>query len=162
MSEAAPFAEFETVVDPEWVDHNGHMGIRSYTRVFDLAARRFYDFLGINRDSLKVGNGSLFALQEGSWFRREVMLGDPLRVHSQLIDCDHNKVVIFHTLIQTRDDYIAAKNEIIEIHIDMTTRKPAPFPAPIQARLAEVMALHGALERPAESGRGIAIPRKTG
>ncbi len=160
MSEAAPFAEFRTEVLPEWVDHNGHMGIRSYTKAFDLAARLFYRYLGINQETLRPGNGSIFALQEGSWFRREVMLGDPLMVESQLIDHDHNKVVIFHTLIQTRDNYIAAKNEIIEIHIDMTTRRPAPFPDAIQARLAEVMALHGTLERPAESGRGIAIPRK--
>ena len=162
MPDAAPYAEFRTEVVPEWVDHNGHMGIRSYTKVFDQAAHLFYRYLGINRDSLRAGNGSIFALQEGSWFRREVMLGDPLLVESQLIDCDHNKVVLFHTLIQTRDNYIAAKNEIIEIHISMDTRKPAPFPQAIQDRLAEVMALHGKLERPAESGRGIAIPRKAG
>lgn len=162
MSETAPFAEFRSEVLPEWVDHNGHMGIRSYTKVFDQAAHLFYRHLGIHRESLKPANGSIFALQESSWFRREVMLGDPLLVESQLIDCDHNKVVMFHTLIQTRDDYIAAKYEIIEIHIDMTTRKPAPFPASVQARLAEVMSAHGTLERPAESGRGIAIPRKAG
>ena len=162
MNDNAPFGEFRTEVAPEWVDHNGHMGIRSYTKVFDQAARLFYSHLGISRASLAPVNGSLFALQEGSWFRREVMLGDPLQVLSQLIDCDHNKVVIFHTLMQTRDDYVAAKNEIIEIHIAMDTRRPAPWPEPIQTRLAEVMAAHGGLERPAESGRGIAIPRKAG
>ena len=162
MNDVAPFAEFRTEVAPEWVDHNGHMGIRSYTKVFDQAARLFYRHLGITRESLGPGNGSLFALQEGSWFRREVMLGDPLQVLSQLIDCDHSKVVIFHTLVQTRDDYVAVLNEIIEIHIAMDTRKPAPFPQAVQDRLAEVMAVHGRLERPAQSGRGIAIPRKLG
>jgi acyl-CoA thioester hydrolase len=162
MSETAPFAEFRTEVLPAWVDHNGHMGIRSYTKVFDQAVHHFYRHLGLTREALDAGGGSIFALQESDWFRREVMLGDPLLVVSQLIDCDHNKLVTFHTLRQTRDDYVAAMNEIIEIHVDMTTRRPAPFPPAIRASLEAAMAVHGTLERPAESGRGIAIPRKAG
>ncbi len=159
MTTAVPFADFRAIVSPEWVDHNGHMGIRSYSTVFDQAVRRFYNHIGITRQAIAASGGTIFALQECNWFRREVMLGDPLRVTSQLIDVDHSKVVTFHTLHQTRDDYIAAYNEIIEIHIDRETRKPSPFPPEIAERLAATLRDHAALERPAPSGRGIAIPR---
>jgi acyl-CoA thioester hydrolase len=157
----APFAEFRTTVKPAWVDHNGHMGIRAYTRLFDRAIGRFYGFLGVTKAALETAGGTIFALQEGTWYKRELMLGDPLLVVSQLIDHDHNKLVTFHQLRQTREDYVAAMAEIIEIHIGRETRRPAPFPAAVRARLAEVMAEHAALPRPPESGQGIALRRKT-
>ena len=162
MTVPAPFAQFRTTVKPEWVDHNGHMGIRSYTTVIDQAVSRFYRYLGLSRETLKAQGNSIFALQETSWFRREVMQDDPLLVTSQLIDFDHNKVVSFHQLHQSRDDYVAAMNEIIEIHIDMTTRKPAPFAKDISDRLEMVHQAHEILGRPRESGNGVAIPKKKG
>ncbi len=160
MTVPAPFAQFRITVKSEWVDHNGHMGIRSYTNVIDQAVTRFYRYLGLSREVLQAQGNSIFALQETSWFRREVMLDDPLLVTSQLIDFDHNKLVSFHQLHQSRDNYVAAMNEIIEIHIDMTTRKPTPFASEISERLEMVHDAHEILGRPPESGRGVAIPRK--
>ena len=162
MSVPAPFAEFRTTVKPEWVDHNGHMGIRSYTHVFDEGVNQFYRFLGLSREVLKARGHTIFALQETSWFRREVMLGDPLLVTSQLIDVDHNKLVTFHHLHQTRDDYVAALYEIIEIQIGREARKPAPFPDETRERLAAVHAAHETLGRPPQSGQGVGIRRKAG
>lgn len=162
MSVPAPFAEFCTTVQPEWVDHNGHMGIRSYTHVFDAGVTQFYRFLGLTRDALRARGHTIFALQETSWFRREVMLDDPLLITSQLVDCDHNKIVTFHHLRQTRDDYVAALYEIIEIQIDMEQRKPAPFPDETYQHLEAVRAAHEKLGRPPESGQGVGIKRKSG
>jgi len=161
MSEPAPFAEVRSHVHDDWVDHNGHMGVRSYMQVFDPGVHHFYRHCGLTREALEAGGGTIFALQESAWYRREVMRGDPLLVVSQLIEIDHSKLVTFHTLRQTRDDYVAALYEVIEIHIDRESRRPAPFPAAIRARLEEVMSAHAGRERPAESGRGIAIPRKS-
>jgi acyl-CoA thioester hydrolase len=163
MSIEAPFAEYRTAVQAEWVDHNGHMGIRSYTLVFDQAVSQFYKALKFSsRDLQKMHGSTIFALQETAWFKREVMLDDPLLVTSQLIDHDHNKVVTFHKLHQTRDDYVAAMYEIIEIHIDMASRKPTPFPAELASHLDKVQQVHSQLEIPPESGRGVALPRKKG
>lgn len=162
MSVAAPFAEFRTIVKPDYVDHNGHMGIRSYTRLFDEATGPFYDFLNISRTNVREHGGTIFALQDTAWYRREVMLDDPLLITSQLIEHDHNKVVSFFTMHQTRDNYEAAMFEIIEIFIDRETRKPKPFPAVITERLAEVQKAHDALPRPPLSGRGVGIARKSG
>ena len=162
MSVAAPFAEFRTTVKPENVDHNGHMGIRSYTRTFDEATGPFYTYLNISRDIVREHGGTIFALQDTAWYRREVMLGDPLLVTAHLIDHDHNKVVSFFTMYQTRDNYEAASFELIEIFIDQETRKPKPFPEVIAARLAEVQKAHDTLPRPALSGQGVGIKRKGG
>ena len=161
MTTAAPFVALRATVAKAHVDHNGHMGIRSYTRLFDRATVPFYGWLGRSRAAVRRQGGTIFALQDTSWYRREAVLGDPLLIDAQLIDHDRNKIVSFFTMRQIRDDYVAACFELIEVFIDRDSRKPGRFPDGIAARLAEVQAAHGALGRPALSGRGVAIRRKT-
>ncbi|MBC6439192.1 MAG: thioesterase family protein [Rhodospirillales bacterium] len=160
MTDTAPFPALRTHVLAEHVDHNGHMGIRAYTRLFDEATTPFYVHLGISRDAVKNAGGTIFALQDTAWYRREVMQGDPLLITGQLIDFDNNKVVSFLTMQQMRDDYVAACFEIIEVFIDWETRKPGAFPETIMTRLAEVQAEQSHLERPRFSGRGVELKRK--
>ena len=162
MTIDAPFDALCAIVAEEHVDHNGHMAMRAYTRLFDAATTPFYAYLGITRESVAGHGGTIFALQDASWYRREAMLGDPLTVSAQLIDHDRNKLVSFFTMRQTRDDYVAACFELIEVFVDRESRRPAPFPEPIARRLAEVQATHDRLERPALSGRGVGIRRKPG
>ncbi len=153
----APFEASRLVVTRDLVDHNGHMGIRSYTRLFDDATGPFYAFLGLAREQLDRHNATIFALQDTSWYAREVLLDDPLVITAQLIDHDHNKAVSFFTMVQERESYVAASFELIEIVIDRETRKPRPFPEAITERLAAVQDVHDGLGRPPLSGKGVGI-----
>ncbi|MBM3583797.1 MAG: hypothetical protein FJX36_04995 [Alphaproteobacteria bacterium] len=155
----APFVGHRTTVKPRWVDHNGHMGIRSYTPVFDKGVIAFYRHIGLTRANLLDRGTTIFALQECHWYRREVMLDDPLEVTVQMLDLDHNKLVTFATIRQTRDGYDVAMTELIEIHIDLATRRAAPFATHVRARLDAVMAEHAGLPRPAVAGQGVGIRR---
>jgi acyl-CoA thioester hydrolase len=55
--------------------------------------------------------------------------------------------------------YVAASNEILAMHVDVATRKSAPFPTDVQARLAEMKASHTALPLAAQVGRTLGIRR---
>jgi acyl-CoA thioester hydrolase len=46
------------------------------------------------------------------------------------------------------------------VHIDMSVRKVAPFPADIRARISAVLDTHAALPRPEGIGRKVAMPVK--
>lgn len=46
------------------------------------------------------------------------------------------------------------------LHVDMTTRKTAPFPPDIAARIRDVVEAHGAVGQPDGIGRRIAMPAK--
>ena len=159
MAIDAPFRAARLEVTRDLVDHNGHMGIRSYTRLFDGATGPFYAFLGISREELARHGATIFALQDTSWYRREVLFDDPIAIDAQLIDHDHNKVVSFYTMVQERDGYVAASFELIEILIDRETRRSRRFPDAIARRLAAVQEAHGRLGRPPLSGKGIGIRR---
>ena len=161
MTEAtgAPFEALRLAVTRDLVDHNGHMGIRSYTRLFDRATGPFYAALGLSRESLAHEGATIFALQDTSWYIREVLLDDPLLITAQLVDHDHSKVVSFLTMIQASQGYVAASFELIEILMDRETRRPRRFPEAVARRLADMQAVHDRLGRPRLSGRGIGIRR---
>ena len=155
----APFEALRLAVTDDLVDHNGHMGIRSYTRLFDRATGPFYAALGLSRESLARCGATVFALQESSWYIREVLRDDPLLITAQLVDHDHNKIVSFLTMIQERQNYVAASFELIEILMDRETRRPRRFPEAVACRLAAMRAAHDSLGRPSRSGQGIGIRR---
>jgi acyl-CoA thioester hydrolase len=46
------------------------------------------------------------------------------------------------------------------LHVDMATKKVAPFPAAIMRRLARMKTAHARLPRPEAAGRRIAMPQK--
>ena len=155
----APFEALRVVVTHDLVDHNGHMGIRSYTRLFDRATGPFYAALGLSRETLAADGATIFALQDTAWYLREVLVDDPLLITAQLVDCDHNKIVSFLTMIQERENHVAASFELIEILMDQETRQPRHFARETADRLAAVRAIHGRLGRPSLSGKGIGIHR---
>ncbi len=158
MSIDSPFVLPDFLVGDEYLDHNGHMGIRSYTRIFDAATTPFYVWLGLSRKAVAAHDATIYALQDTSWYRNEVMHGDTVRITAQLIDHDHNKLVTFFTMMREND--IAACFELIEILIDRITRKPRAFPEEIMQRLQVVKEAHDQLGRPSLSGRGIGIVRR--
>ncbi len=155
----APFEALRVVVTRDLVDHNGHMGIRAYTRLFDRATGPFHAALGLSRENLAEDGATILALQDTAWSLREVLLDDPLLITAQLVDCDHNKIVSFPTMIRERRNDVAASFALIEILMDRETRRPRRFPQAMAGRLAAVRAVHGSLGRPPLSGKGIGIRR---
>jgi acyl-CoA thioester hydrolase len=55
------------------------------------------------------------------------------------------------------EGWVSATSENLSLHVDMATRKVAPFPADILANLAAMKAAHGPMARPPSLGRIIDI-----
>ena len=143
---------------PEWTDANGHMNVAFYVLAFDRATDTLYDRLGIGWSYLERERRSLFTLAMNVDYVEEVFAGDCVRIVSRLIDHDHKRIHYFHEMRHEGRDYVAATNEILATHVDMATRKSAPFPADVQARLTQ-MKLEDATSPPTQLGRKLGIRR---
>ena len=143
----------------EWTDQNGHMNVAYYVLAFDRATDALYDQLGIGWSYLELARRSLFTLAMNVDYLGEVFAGDRVRIVSRLIDCDHKRIHYFHEMQHEAKGYVAASNEILAMHVDIATRKSAPFPIDVQARLAEMKASHAALPLAAQVGRTLGIRR---
>ena len=156
----APFPCPVARVRPEWIDYNGHMNMAFYSLAFDQALDAAHDALGIGVDYLQRSGCSTFTLEAHVTYIRELKLDDPMRISWQLLDRDAKRLHFFETMEHAEEGWLAATSEQISMHVDMSTRRSAPFPEPLQQRFATVMQSHALLPRPPQAGHVIGIAKR--
>lgn len=150
-----PFSAARERVRNEWIDYNGHMNVGYYHVVFDMAAEPFFEFLGLTAEFRTRHGSSTFALETHLNFLREVKAGDQLRFEARLIDFDAKRIHFFQEMFHEDEGYVAASYESVSAHVSMATRRTAPMPQELAARLAAVRDAHAALPRPWQLGHAI-------
>lgn len=155
----APIVCPDQTVESAWIDYNGHMNMAFYNLAFDRALDHVYDLLGIGSEYVRSGGGSCFTAEIHVNYVQELLEGDPIRVTFQLLEWDAKRLHFFEHMYHGVEGYLAATSEQLALHVDMATRRTAPFPAAVQTRLAELMTAHGALPRPSQVGRVMGIRR---
>jgi acyl-CoA thioester hydrolase len=149
---------YSGVVLPEWIDYNGHMNLAYYVLAFDYATDVFLDYLGLTEKFRRTHDSSTFAAEIHVSYARELHVGDAFRISTQLIDYDEKRIHYFHRMNHLAEGWMAAGNELMSLHMDMSARKVAPMHPDIQANLAELWSGHAALPTPSEAGRAMGIP----
>jgi acyl-CoA thioester hydrolase len=156
----APFESVGIQVLPEWIDANGHMNIAYYVAAFDRAFDQVYDQFGFTRAMMRERNASSFTSELHVTYQRELMVGDPIRVTTQLLGFDAKRCHFVQCMYHARDGYLASTLEWLLLYIDMTARRVAVMPEDLQRHLARVVAAHQAVEVPPEVGRRISLEAK--
>ncbi len=162
MSAAAPFSNCRLRVAPEWIDYNGHMNVGFYGVAFDKATDALLDRVGLGIAYRRAADASIFVVESHMVFEREVAEGEALRFETQVLDADDKRMRLFHEMRREDGNAVAATNELLCLHVDLSRRRAAPFPESARAGIAALAEAHRALERPVRAGRGIALRRKPG
>ena len=157
--EALPILHRETV-QPDWIDYNGHMNLAYYVLVFDHATDALQDVVGLDAAYRAATGGSVFVVEAHLTYDSEVHLGEEMRVHPRVMDVDNKRLHLFHEMFAGDDDRLAATNELMILHVDLKSRRAAPFPAPVLAHLERLKMAHAALPSPPQIGRRIIIKKK--
>src|ERR1700683_4289033 len=142
---AAPFVSSVMRVEPAWIDYNGHLNMAYYNVLFDRAVDEVYELLGCGLDYVKEKHHSCFTAEVHVRYLRELNAGDPVRVSFQLLDYDAKCLHYFEQLFHAEDGWVSATSENLSLHVDMTAKKTAAFPAQVTHRLAEMKASHSRL-----------------
>ena len=154
---APPLAPHWETVRPEWVDYNGHMNVAYYVLIFDHATDTVLDTIGIGQAYRRAERGSFFIVEAHVAYRRELHAGDPVRVETQILGHDDKRLHAFLSMAHADSGKPAATYEILGLHVDMKSRRAAPFPAFARARIQALAALHASRPRPPGAGRGISL-----
>jgi len=77
-----------------------------------------------------------------------------------VIDFDTKRLHFFETMTNRRTGAMAATSEQLALHVDMTSRRSAPFPAAILERIASLHEAHRGLPKPELLGHVIGIRKK--
>lgn len=155
---AAPFLTTVMQIEPQWIDYNGHLNMAYYNVLFDRGVDQMWLELGIGPDYMKERNGSTFTAECHVRYLREVHLGDPVQVTVFMLEADDKRIHTFEELRHATEGWLSATSENMTLHVDMGSRKTAPFPPDVAEHIRAVLQAHGTVPRPEGTGRRIAMP----
>ncbi len=144
----APLVLHRETVQRPWIDYNRHMNMAYYLLVFDHATDDLLDQVDLGHAYVERGLGTTFSLEAHVVYSREVRLGDPLRIATWLLDFDEKRIHYAHQMFHDREDYLAATNELVTLHVSLETRRAAAMPDGTLARLTRIKEAHAAIPRP--------------
>jgi len=156
----APFLSSVMRIEPQWIDYNGHLNMAYYNVMFDRAIDELWLKLGIGPAYMQTRHGSTFTAECHVRYLREIHLGDPVQISILLLAADEKRLHTFEELRHAGEGWLSATSENMTMHVDMNTRKTAPFPTDIKARIDAVARTHATAPRPEGIGRKIAIPSR--
>ncbi len=119
---------YETLVKPEWIDHNGHMNVAYYVLAFDEATDAVYETWGLGLDYPSHSGCSVFMLGMNVDYFSELFVDDPIRIETDLVDVDPKRIHYFHRMYNAATKQLAAQNECLCMNVDLDSRKSRPFP----------------------------------
>jgi len=130
----------EAEVEPHFLDSMGHMNTSWYTRLFDRAVWEYFARVGLDDSYFRLQNRGSFALEETTRYLAEVRGGEHLAVQTGLVEVHDKTVRLAQVMVARERAKRSAVRGGVAAHIDLTTRRSAPFPSDLSARLkAEVV-----------------------
>ena len=156
----APFLTTTMQIEPQWIDYNGHLNMAYYNVLFDRGIDQMWAEFGVGPDYMKERNCSTFSAEAHIRYLREVQLGDPVRVTVYILAADEKRIHTFEELRHATEGWLSATSEGMSLHVDMASRKTAPFPPDIAARIRVIAQAHSTVPRPDGVGRHIARPAR--
>ena len=149
-------------VESAWIDYNGHMNMAYYHLVFDQTLDLVLDSLGIGPAYVRERRYSLFTVETHVHYLGELSRGDSILVQYQFLDWDDKRLHCYGEMYHGENGRLAATSEQLSLHIDLRTRRAAPFPEDVVRRIADILREHAALPRPDRVGHVMGIaPEKS-
>lgn len=146
-------------VVPEWIDINSHMNVAYYVLAFDQGVDSAWQDFGITDDYIREQNKSTFAVEAHIMYRRELRLGDPYIVTTQVLAFDAKRLHQFQRMYHATEGYLAATAEWMNLHVNMETRRVSPWPESILGGIRGFVARHGGAAMPGDAGRRMRIEK---
>ncbi|WP_273500732.1 thioesterase family protein [Paracoccus sphaerophysae] len=155
---SGPFVSAPMPVRPEWADYNGHLNMAYYHVLFDTALDVVLEPLGLGPEVARDTGQSVFTAQAQVHYLRELNIGDSVTVETRLIAHDVKRLHYVQTMRHS-EGWVAAINEALVLHVDLTTRRVTRWSPEVEARVADTVAAHAPLPLPEQVGRRIGLPR---
>lgn len=124
-------------VQPEWIDYNDHMNVAYYLLAFDHAVDALWTRFGLTEDYVREHDSSTVAAESHVTWQREIVEGDDYVVTAQVLAWDDKRIHQFQRMYHAADGFLAATCEWMSLHFNPATRRVAPWPEEIRARIAE-------------------------
>ena len=105
-------------VGPCWVD----------LALVDKATDVLLEQLGLAWDYTRHELGMIFVVEAHITYERELCEGDPIRITTQIVDCNAKLMHLFHSMFHGDEGFAVATNEVLLLNVDFKSRRSTPWP----------------------------------
>ena len=134
---------YKGTVFPWHCDEMGHMNVMWYVGKFDEATRHLFNAIGITPAFVRANKRGMAAVEQTIQYKRELLAGDVVTVHSVLLDIKDKAVRFQHEMRKADTDELAATTTLTGVHIDTVARRACAFPAEVRQKAAGMLASVG-------------------
>ncbi len=125
----------EARVEPRFVDAMGHMNVAFYAQLFDRGVWTYFERHGLDAGYMQREQRGAFALEETTRYLAEMREGEPLTVHTGLVEVRERTLRLVQVMTAVDQGVRAAERELVAAHIDLKMRRTAPFAPELAASL---------------------------
>ncbi|MEM8812126.1 MAG: thioesterase family protein [Pseudomonadota bacterium] len=151
---------FETPVEPEWLDYNGHVRDAYYAVAFSLAIDAMMDDLGLDETYRERTACTLYTLEVHLHFLAETKAGDVLTVRMRVLACDSKRLHALFLMSRGDGELVSAQDTML-LHVDQNAGPASSaFPEPVLERLQSLAKGHAALPAAEHTARSMGLRPK--
>jgi carnitine 3-dehydrogenase len=148
----------EAIVDPGWIDYNGHMTEHRYLEVMADSTDAFLRAIGIIGPYIDSGR-SYYTVETHIRHLGEAHGGERISVATRLLGHDEKRLHLFHELVRDEDGTAVATGEHMLLHVDRAAGRTTPAAPEILSALEEIAAAQRELPWPDGAGNHVRGPR---
>lgn len=145
------------LVPSDWIEGDGHVTEMRYLELCDHACRNLLRYVGVDGEYLS-NSGSYHTVETHLSHLRALCVGDRLRVLTQILGTDDQRLRLFHVLTREGGKEPIATCEQMLIHVEAGGGRSGPVQGNVRARLLELAQVHAQLPRPERAGASIRLP----
>ena len=152
---------YRAVIEPAWIDFNGHLRDAYYGLVASYAIDDLMDHLGLDAAYRERTHCTLYTLEVHLHYLHEVKSADDLRVVSSILDFDRKRIHVGCRFICSRVSEQVATAEMMLLHVHQGEKVGVvAFPDEISAKLAALQVSPEVREKFAPGSRTIQLKRR--
>jgi acyl-CoA thioester hydrolase len=140
---------YRAVAPEDYRDLNDHMNVRGYLALYDDAGIPLFALLGLDEAYFRAGQATTFDLEHHIHYLSEVHIGDALAFRARLVGRSPKRLHYLLFMVNETRGALASILEVMNTHVDRSTRRTAPYPEAIAARMDAMLAAHARLDWPA-------------
>ncbi|MBZ0290322.1 MAG: thioesterase family protein [Anaerolineae bacterium] len=137
--EQLPLFHRETI-PTDYLDLMGHMNVRWYVALYDTAAWKFFDSLGMDETYYRSEQAGGFALKQFIQYMAEVHVGETVAIYGRVLGRSAKRVHFMLFMVNETNRVLASTFEVLGSHADMRIRRTSPYPPYIAAKLDAAIA----------------------
>ena len=141
---------YETAIQPEWIDYNGHVRDAYYGLIVSVAIDALMDRVGLDEAYRSRSGCTIYTLEMHLNYLKEVHQSDLALVGVRIVALDHKRIHAAFEITRSGKPGVAATAEVMLLHVQRAgdAVSTASFPAEVATALAELQAASAGL--PAE------------